>query len=249
MRDCHPVVSGVVCAAVERMNQHRTTGFTLVELVVVIAIILLVMALLMPVLAPSRERARRIVCMSQLRQIAVANFTRAGDRAGAMDLLDTPGGKWLWDIAFQDYTNYLAYGLTRPLYYCPASPQNDEVHWDFHGVFRVTGYMWAMRRTTGGWSAFETSLTDFLPAYVDHLSRGQPAKQVLLADAIVSDLGSNDFFRVFGDAVAPGYSSHLDSAHRPTGANVTFADGHNEWRDWPELKSRLVRSSNALHWW
>ena len=48
----------------------RTRGFTLIEVLVVIAIIALLVAILMPSLAGAREAARRSVCASNMRQLA-----------------------------------------------------------------------------------------------------------------------------------------------------------------------------------
>ena len=54
---------------VERM---RRTGFTLVEMLVVIAIIGVLVALLIPAIQAARESARRTTCQSNLKQIAFA---------------------------------------------------------------------------------------------------------------------------------------------------------------------------------
>ena len=50
----------------------KQKGFTLIELLVVIAIIAILMAILMPTLKRAKEQGRRAVCLSNLKQLALA---------------------------------------------------------------------------------------------------------------------------------------------------------------------------------
>ena len=54
------------------MVPQKRQGFTLIELLVVIAIIAILAAMLFPVFARARESARKIQCLSNVKNIAIA---------------------------------------------------------------------------------------------------------------------------------------------------------------------------------
>ncbi|HOM60674.1 MAG TPA: DUF1559 domain-containing protein [Anaerohalosphaeraceae bacterium] len=57
----------------------RRYGFTLVELLTVIGIVILLLSLLLPSLRQARHQARKVVCLSNLRQIGTAIHAYAQD--------------------------------------------------------------------------------------------------------------------------------------------------------------------------
>ena len=74
-------------------------GFTLIELLVVIAVIAILASLLLPAMASSKERARRIKCMSNLRQFGIAITAYADENNSVVmetyrGTLDLPPGRY-----------------------------------------------------------------------------------------------------------------------------------------------------------
>lgn len=63
-------------------NESPRCAFTLIELLMVIAIISLLVGLLLPVLGKAREAGRTAVCASNIRQLAIMNHAYAVDHDG-----------------------------------------------------------------------------------------------------------------------------------------------------------------------
>jgi prepilin-type N-terminal cleavage/methylation domain-containing protein len=136
------------------MFQRRFSyGFTLVELLVAIAIIGIVMAITLPAVQLVRETARRASCANNVRQVALAllNYESTFDSFPAgIKAVDAPNNRslsWLaqvlpqieqdntWDAAMESFQNdpnpFAHIGLRTliPTYACPSDPRSGEIHW------------------------------------------------------------------------------------------------------------------------
>jgi prepilin-type N-terminal cleavage/methylation domain-containing protein len=135
------------------LRDGTSRAFTLVELLVVIGIIALLVSILMPALSKARAQAQRVVCASNIRQLAIAATIYVKDNNGWLPYvcagnipIDQPGwlytrGKLSSPRKAEDVASSALYKVLRTpkVFRCPADVDGTDDPFP-NSVYPLTSY-------------------------------------------------------------------------------------------------------------
>lgn len=184
---------------------RRTRGFTLIELVVVLAIIIMLVSLMLPMIERTREKARQTVCLNNQRNIALSITMFTQDNEDTM-----PDAKTVWSDV-QVHPEYLL---------CPTVPVlKKQKKYDVD----PRSAMVAGRQNDYFYSSFVAgrALTDIKLPHLEPLTV-DGAFNVNPPDGTTNGWASHVFY----------VPSHFDPRHNGNYAN-SYCDGHVEMHSEP----------------
>jgi prepilin-type N-terminal cleavage/methylation domain-containing protein len=196
-------------------RSRKTNGFTLVELLVVVAIVAILASLLLPALGRAKERGRRAVCLSNLSQLLKVCTIYAMDNEDKF----FPASHGSMQLALNplDKKTATAVGLLGTIWTCPNRP-------DFP-IYEAAADQWLIGyQYFGGITNWNTP-RGILPSRSPiKLSSSSPF-WVLAADATMKI----PKIRENGPGMLADIPAHQDSESQPEGGNQVHIDGSARW--------------------
>ncbi len=213
-------------------------GFTLVELLAVIAIVGILAAILVPVVGKVREAAAKASCASNLRQLALASLTYAGENKGRLPPRPT-SMPFPHFITQDDWTRhfrpYVGDASRRDLLFCPGPLK----------AWRHPGYNAEYDAETGHYGTY--AYFGGLPLHANVQAAFGVGGPLVKTDAVPPRLALWTCLSV--RTTAGTHHGHADpgSDRMIQGQNAARADGSVHWVKGDRLIIYRVESGTTFH--